>query len=111
MKKLQTSKQVSQKKLCKIAKCLGAIRIAKGCYKYEKIIYSNRNLINALNIKVYDDNYGFDRALIHKQQLYYSCGVYGNSGQLHYITYINDYGKECSCFVYYTDIDYNNDYR
>ena len=106
MKKI---KQVSQKKLCKIAKCLGAIRLGS-CYLYESILHSDRKLIDTLGLKVYDDNFA-NNAYIHKNQLYYSCGLYGNSGQLHYITYLNDFGVECSCYVYYTDIDYNNDYR
>lgn len=110
MRKYEPSKKVSQKKLCQIAKCLGAIRLAKGCYSYESILYSDRKIIDTLGLKVYDDNFA-NNAYIHKNQLYYSCGIYGNSGQIHYITYLNDYGVECSCYVYYTDIDYNNDYR
>lgn len=106
---MEKVKKVTQKKLCQIAKELGAKRIGRCCYQYEGVVSSNRKIIDYLNINVFDDNYEYDRALIHKQQLYYSCGVYGNSGQLHYITYLNKYGVECSCYVYYTDYNYNND--
>lgn len=101
-------KKVSQKELCKIAKRLGAIRLANNCYRYEAILYNNIKLIDTLGLKCYDDNYA-NNAYIHKKQLYYSCGVYGNSGQMHFITYINKYKKECSCYVYYTDYNYNKD--
>ena len=110
MKMYEPSKKVTQKKLCQIAKCLGAIRLSKGCYSYESILYSDRKLIDTLGLKTYDDNFA-NNAYIHKNQLYYSCGLYGNSGQLHYITYLNEYGVESYLYVYYTDIDYNNDYR
>lgn len=105
MRNYEPSKKVSQKKLCQIAKCLGAIRIANGCYHYESILRSDRKLIDTLGLQVYDDNFA-NNAYLHRNQLYYSCGLYGNSGQLHYITYLNNYGVECSCYVYYTDIDY-----
>ena len=98
-------KKVTQKEMNKIAKNLGAKRIGKCCYQYEGVVSSNKKLIETLGINVCKDNFGY----IHKQQLYYSCGVYGNSGQLHYITYVNNYGIECSCYVYYTDYNYNKD--
>ena len=106
---MEKVKKVTQKKLCQIAKELCAKRIGRCCYQYEGVVSSNRKIIDYLNINVFDDNYEYDRALIHKQQLYYSCGVYGNSGQLHYITYLNKYGVECSFYVYYTNYNYNND--
>lgn len=102
-------KKVSQKELCKIAKNLNAKRIGSSCYQYESVVSSNRKLIETLGINVCKDNFGYDNGYINKQQLYYSCGVYGNSGQMHFITYINNYGKECSCYVYYTDYNYNKD--
>lgn len=49
------------------------------------------------------------RYLITKWKLYYSSGLYGNTGQLHYIQYMNNYGVQCSCYIYYTNINYNDD--
>lgn len=94
--------KVSQKELCKIAKNLGAKRIGNCSYQYECVVTSNK-LIKNLGLKVCKDNFGYDNGYIHKQQLYYSCG------QLHFITYVNNYGVECSCYVYYTDYNYNKD--
>lgn len=105
---MEKIKKVTQKKLCQIAKELGAKRIGNCCYQYECAVTNERKLIKELNLNVYDE-YELYRSLINKQQLYYSCGVYGNSGQLHYITYLNEYGIECSCYVYYTDYNYNKD--
>lgn len=101
---MERIKKVTQKEMCKIAKNLGAKRIGNCCYQYEGIVSSNRKLIETIAIDVCKDN-----GYINKQQLYYSCGTYGNSGQLHNITYVNSYGIECSCYVYYTDYNYNKD--
>lgn len=60
----ETSNKVTQK-LCQIAKCLGAIRLANGCYYYESILYSDRKLTDTLGLKVYDDNFA-NNAYIHK---------------------------------------------
>ena len=106
---MENIKKVTQKKLCEIAKNLGAIRIGNCCYQYEGVVTSNKKLIDTLNIDVCKDNWGYANGYINKYQLYYSCGLYGNSGQLHLITYINNYGVECSCYVYYTDYNYNKD--
>lgn len=106
---MKYSKKVSQKELCRIAKNLGAKRIGKCCYQYEGVVTSNKKLIDTLSIDVCKDNFGYDNGYIHKKQLYYSCGIYGNSGQLHLITYVNSYGVECSCYVYYTNYNYNKD--
>ena len=102
-------KKVTQKEMCKIAKNLGAKRIGNCCYQYEGVVTSNKKLIDYLNLNVCKDNWEFNKGYIHKQQLYYSCGTYGNSGQMHIITYVNSYGVECSCYVYYTDYNYNKD--
>lgn len=106
---MERIKKVTQKEMCKIAKNLGAKRIGNSCYQYESVVTSNRKLIETLGISVCKDNFGYDNGYLHKQQLYYSCGTYGNSGQLHLITYVNNYGVECSCYVYYTDYNYNKD--
>lgn len=107
---MNTIKKVTQKKkLCEIAKNLNAKRIGNCCYQYEGVVSSNKKLIERLDLNVCKDNFGYDNGYLHKQQLYYSCGTYGNSGQLHIITYINNYGIECNCYVYYTDYNYNKD--
>lgn len=114
MNKMERIKKVTQKKLCEIAKNLGAIRLTrynncyyKNCYYYEAYLSDTNKLINMLDLDVKRDEWG--RYLITKWQLYYSCGLYGNTGQLHYIQYMNNYGVQCSCYVYYTNINYNGD--
>lgn len=105
---MKNNKKVSQKELCCIAKELGAIRLTqRNCYYYESYLHDTNKLIDKLDLDIKQDNWG--RYLITKWQLYYSCGVYGNSGQLHYIQYINNYDVQCSCYVYFTNINYNND--
>lgn len=105
---MKTVKKVSQKKLCQIAKELGAIRLTHGSWPYYESYLSDTNkLIDRLDLSIKKDE--MKRYLITKWQLYYSCGVYGNSGQLHYIQYINYRGVQCSCYVYYTNYNYNKD--
>lgn len=106
---MERIKKVTQKEMCKIAKNLGAKRIGNCCYQYEGVVSSYIKLRKTLALDVCKDNYGYDNGYIHKQQLYYSCGTYGNSGQMHLITYVNSYGVVCSCYVYYTDYNYNKD--
>lgn len=106
---MERIKRVTQKKLCEIAKNLCAKRIGNCCYQYEGVVTSNKKLIDTLRLSVCKDNFGDDCSYLHKQQLYYSCGTYGNSGQMHLITYVNAYGIECSCYVYYTNYNYNKD--
>lgn len=103
---MKTVKKVSQKRLCQIAKALCAIRLTQGgCYRYEAVLYDTYNLVEKLDLDIHEGYEGF----IVKDKLYYCQGLYGNSGQLHYIKYLNSYGQECSCYVYYTDINYNDD--
>lgn len=105
---MKTVKKVSQKRLCEIARELGAIRLTNaGCYYYEAYLADINKLSDRLDLDIKKDEWG--RYLITKWQLYYSCCVYGNSGQLHYIQYINNYGIQCSCYVYFTNYNYNND--
>ena len=106
---MERIKKVTQKEMCKIAKNLNAKRIGYCCYQYEGVVTSNRKLIDTLAIDVCKDNFGYENGYIHKQKLYYSCGGYGNSGQMHLITYVNSSNVECSCYVYYTNINYNDD--
>lgn len=105
---MKYSKKVSQKELCKIAKNLNAIRLTRyNCYYYETYLNDTNKLIVRLDLDIKRDEWG--RYLITNWQLYYSSGIYGNTGQLHYIQYINNYGVQCSCYVYYTNINYNGD--
>ncbi len=105
---MEKIKKVTQKELCEIAKNLGAIRLTRyNCCYYEAYLSDTNKLVDRLDLDIKRDEWG--SYLITKWQLYYSCGVYGNTGQLHYIQYINNYGKQCSCYVYYTNINYNDD--
>lgn len=105
---MKYSKKVTQKKLCEIAKNLGAIRLTRyNCYYYEAYLSDTDKLIDRLDLDIKKDEWG--RYLITKWKLYYSSGLYGNTGQLHYIQYMNNYGVQCSCYIYYTNINYNDD--
>lgn len=105
---MEKVKKVTQKKLCQIAKELGAARLTNaGCYYYEAYLADTNKLIDRLDLDIARDRCG--RYLITKWQLFYSCGKYGNTGQLHYIEYVNNYGVHCICYVYYTNINYNKD--
>ena len=100
--------KVSQKKLCNIAKKIGAIRLTNNnCYQYESYIHDVNKLIDRLGLDIKRDEWG--RYLITTFKLYYSSGIYGNSGQLHIIKYINKYYVPCKIYVYFTNINYNND--
>lgn len=104
---MEKVKKVSQKKLSQIAKELNAVRLTNyGCYYYEAYLADTNKLIDRLDLSIKKDKWG--RYLITKCKLYYSSGVYGNSGQLHYIQYVNYYGIQCSCYVYYTNYNYND---
>lgn len=104
---MESSKKVSQKELCIIAAQLGAIRLTRNCYYYEAYLSDFNKVIERVDLKIKKDKWG--RYLITICQLYYASGIYGNSGQMHYIQYINNYGVECICYVYYTNINYNDD--
>ena len=105
---MEIVKKLSQKKLCEVAKKIGAIRITYGnCYSYEAYLANNEKLVDRLDLDVARDRWG--HYIISKWKMYYSEGITGNTGQMHEIRYINNYGVECSCYVYYTYINYNND--
>ena len=105
---MEIVKKLSQKQLCEEAKRIGAIRLAVGnCYYYEACLANNNNLIDRLAINVARDSWG--NYIISKWKMYYCEGITGNTGQMHEIRYINNYGVECSCYVYYTCINYNKD--
>lgn len=99
--------KVTQKEMCYNALINKAIRLENECYHYESIIRDNNKLINLLNIDVKKDKYGYYEIL--KTQIYFSCGLYGNTGQMHYISWYDSNNTQHSCYVYYTQRNYNND--
>lgn len=98
--------QLTQKALCNVAKDLRAYKIGDSCYHYEAVIYDTYKLVMALDLHVLENYEGF----LVKDELFYSCGLYGNSGQLHKITYAVQDKKEHTIYVYYTNINYNKDH-
>ncbi len=60
----------------------------------------------ALDLKVLENYEGF----LLKDKLFYSCGLYGNSGQLHKITYVGQDKHNHTIYVYYTNINYNKEH-
>lgn len=100
-------KKVSQKELCYRALNNHAIRSGKNCYEYEANISDNEKLVQILNIEVKKDKYGY--YLLEKCKIYISAGIYGNTGQMHYIGWYDNDNKQHSCYVYYTKINYNKD--
>lgn len=103
---MELIKKVSQKEICKIAKKLNAKRIGNCCYQYEGTIYDTYKLIMTLDLEVLENYEGF----LVKEELFYSCGLYGNNGQLHKITYAGKDKKDHIIYVYYTNINYNKDH-
>lgn len=99
--------KVTQKEMCYHALINKAIRLENECYHYESIISDNNKLINLLNIDVKQDKYGYYDIV--KTQIYFSCGLYGNTGQMHYIDWYDNNNIQHSCYVYYTQRNYNKD--
>lgn len=99
--------KVSQKELCYYAAINNAIRIESECYHYESILRDTEKLITLLNIDVKKDKFGYYNII--KVQVYFSCGIYGNTGQMHYIGWCDNNNKQHSCYVYYTQRNYNRD--
>lgn len=98
--------QLTQKALCNVARDLKAYRLGNSCYQYEGTIYDTYKLITTLDLEVLENYEGF----LVKEELFYSYGLYGNSGQLHKITYAVKDKKDHTIYVYYTDINYNKDH-
>lgn len=89
---------LTKKDLKKLAASLGAKKLCNNIYYYENIINSSTTLIKELNLDNCVDYYD---GYICAEQIAYSAGIYGNSGQLHKITYYDDKRKErFSKFVY-----------
>lgn len=99
--------KVSQKELCYHAAINNAIRLDNECYHYESILSNTEKLISILNIDVKKDVYGY--YIIMKVQIYFSCGIYGNTGQMHMLEWYNSNNERCKCYVYYTNRNYNKD--
>lgn len=79
---------LSKKSLKELSRNLGAIKLCNNIYVYENIIHSSMNLIRELNLVDCVDGY------ICVNQIAYCAGIYGNSGQLHKITYYDEIRKE-----------------
>lgn len=100
-------KVISQKEMCYKALINCAIRLGSKCYEYEANLANKEKLIHILDIDVKRDDYGY--YMINDYKLYVSCGVYGNTGQMHYIGWYDTNNKQHSLYVYFTNINYNKD--
>lgn len=100
-------KVISQKEMCFKALINNAIRLGSNCSNYESNIRNREKLIHILNIDVKRDSYGY--YLLGDYNLYVSYGLYGNTGQMHYIGWIDNNNEQHSCYVYFTKINYNKD--
>ena len=89
---------LSKKDLKNLAASLNAKKLCNNIYYYENIVNSSTNLIHELNL-----DYCVDccDGYIYADQIAYSAGYYGNSGQLHKVTYYDEIRKEkFTKFVY-----------
>lgn len=98
---------VSQKELCYRALINRAIRLGNNCSEYEANLSDKEKLVKLLDINVKRDSYGY--YLINDYKIYISCGLYGNTGQMHYISWYDNNNNQHSIYVYYTKINYNKD--
>lgn len=89
---------LSKKDLKNLATSLNAKKICNNIYYYENIVNSSTNLIKELDlVDCVDCREGY----IVAYQIAYSAGIYGNSGQLHKVTYYDEIRKErFTKFVY-----------
>lgn len=81
---------LSKKDLKSLAASLGAKKLCSNIYLYENIVHSSRNLIQELNLV---DNVDIRDGYITAEQIAYCAGIYGNSGQLHKVTYYDEIKK------------------
>lgn len=100
-------KVISQKEMCYKALINCALRLGSDCSEYESNLANKEKLIHILNIDVKRDSYGY--YMIEDYKIYVSCGLYGNTGQMHYIGWYDNDNNQHSCYVYYTNINYNDD--
>ena len=100
-------KVISQKEMCFRALMNAAIRLGSDCSEYEANLVNKEKLIQILNIDVKRDSYGY--YMINDYKMYVSCGVCGNTGQMHYISWYDTNNKQHSLYIYFTKINYNKD--
>lgn len=81
---------LSKKDLKSLAESLGAIKLCNNIYYYENIVHSSINLIHELELV---DCVDIRDGYITAEQIAYCAGIYGNSGQLHKVTYYDDIRK------------------
>lgn len=84
-----------------------AIRLGSNCSEYEANLRNRAKLVHLLNINVKRDCYGF--YMLEDYKIYVSCGLYGNTGQMHHIAWLDRNNVHKSCYVYFTKINYNKD--
>lgn len=82
---------LTKKDLKNLAESLGAKKLCSNIYCYENIVHSSKNLIQELNLV---DCVDIQDGYICANQIAYSAGIYGNSGQLHKVTYFDEKRKE-----------------
>lgn len=81
---------LTKKDLKNLAESLGAKKLCSNIYYYENIVHSSQNLIEELNLV---DCVDIQDGYITTEQIAYCAGVYGNSGQLHKVTYFDEIKK------------------
>lgn len=77
---------LSKKDLKNLAESLGAKKLCNNIYYYENIVHSFNELVNVLDLSNCVSNDGY----ICADQIAYCAGIYGNSGQLHKVTYYDE---------------------
>lgn len=107
IKKVSRMIVISQKELCYRALINNALRLGNDCSEYEANLANKERLVHILDIDVKRDLYGY--YLLEDYKIYVSYGVNGNAGQMHYIGWIDSNNNQNSCYVYYTNINYNRD--
>lgn len=84
------STYLSKKDLKNLSVSLGATKLCNNIYHYENIIQSSTELIQKLDlVDCVDCHNGYITA----DQIAYCAGIYGNSGQLHKVTYYDEIKK------------------
>lgn len=78
---------LTKKDLKNLAESLGAKKLCNNIYIYENIVHSRTNLIKELHLV---DCVDCQDGYLCANQIAYSSGVYGNSGQLHKVTYYDE---------------------
>lgn len=78
---------LTKKSLKNLAESLGAQKLCNNIYYYENIVHSTKNLIQELELV---DCVDIRDGYITSDQIAYCAGIYGNSGQLHKVTYFDE---------------------